>query len=43
MRQSSIELLRMLAMFLVLLVHADFFSIGVPSTTDIQTDTLEVH
>lgn len=41
MRQSNIELLRMLAMFLVLLVHADFFSIGMPSKTDIQTDTLD--
>ena len=41
MRQSNIELLRMLAMFLVLLVHADFFSIGMPSTTDIQTNTFD--
>lgn len=41
MRDSNIELLRMLAMFLVLLVHADFFSIGRPSTIDIQTNLLD--
>lgn len=40
-RESNIELLRMLAMFLVLLVHADFFSIGRPSATDIQTNLLD--
>lgn len=36
-RNSNIELLRMLAMFLVLLVHADFFSLGAPSVLDVQT------
>lgn len=36
-RNSNIELLRMLAMFLVLLVHADYFSLGAPSVSDVQT------
>lgn len=40
-RDSNIELLRMLAMFLVLLVHADFFSLGTPTLQDIQTNTLD--
>ena len=40
-RDSNIELLRMLAMFLVLLVHADFFSLGTPTLQDIQTSTLD--
>lgn len=40
-RDSNIELLRMLAMFMVLLVHADFFSLGTPTTQDIQTNTLD--
>ena len=35
-RDSNIELLRLLAMFLVLVVHADFFSIGRP----LQDDTI---
>ena len=35
-RQSNIELLRILAMFLVLLVHADYFSLGAPTVQDIQ-------
>lgn len=30
-RDSNIELLRLIAMFLVLIVHADFFSLGAPS------------
>lgn len=33
-RQSNMELLRIIAMFLVLLVHADFFSLGAPSSSD---------
>lgn len=33
-RQSNMELLRIIAMFLVLLVHADFFSLGSPSASD---------
>lgn len=40
-RDSNIELLRMLAMFYVLLVHADFYSLGVPSLEDIQTKTFD--
>lgn len=35
-RCSNIELLRILAMFLVLIVHADFFSLGAPSSLEIQ-------
>lgn len=30
-RSSNIELLRILAMFLVLLVHSNFFSLGAPT------------
>lgn len=33
-RQSNIELLRIVAMFLVLVVHADFFSNGTPTTEE---------
>lgn len=40
-RLSNIELLRMLAMFLVLLVHADFFSLGSPSANEIQHKTAD--
>lgn len=40
-RESNIELLRMTAMFLVLLVHADFFSIGRPTLQEIRTDVLD--
>lgn len=40
-RQSNIELLRMVAMFLVLLVHADYFSLGAPTIIDIQTNTID--
>lgn len=34
-RQSNIELLRLVSMLLVLLVHSNYFSIGAPSTEDI--------
>lgn len=34
-RQSNFELLRIVAMFLVLIVHADFFSLGAPSHEDL--------
>lgn len=34
-RDSNIELLRLLAMFLVLVVHADFFSLDSPTQNDI--------
>lgn len=40
-RDSNIELLRILAMFMVLLVHADFFSLGIPSVEDIQNNQLD--
>lgn len=33
-RESNIELLRLLAMFLVLVVHADFFSLEAPTLND---------
>lgn len=35
-RESNIELLRIIAMFLVLIVHSDFFSLGAPSVVDIR-------
>lgn len=38
-RQSNIELLRIVAMFLVLLVHADFYSLGAPSAGDCVAHT----
>lgn len=34
-RKSNIELLRIIAMFLVLVVHADYFSLGAPTSRDI--------
>ena len=34
-RNSNVELLRLIAMFLVLIVHADFFSLGAPTHDDI--------
>ena len=37
-RQSNFELLRLVAMFLVLVVHADFSSLGEPSLRDFQSD-----
>jgi len=40
-RESNFELLRILAMFFVLVVHADFGSIGVPSATEASTMPLE--
>lgn len=39
-RQSNFEILRMIAMFLVLLVHANFMSIGKPSALDIHENFL---
>lgn len=33
-RKSNMELLRIVAMFLVLLVHADFFSLGAPTASE---------
>lgn len=34
-RKSNLELLRIIAMFLVLVVHADYFSLGMPVAEDI--------
>lgn len=39
-RLSNIELLRIIAMFLVLVVHADFFSLGKPTAHDISAAPL---
>ncbi|MBR5920577.1 MAG: acyltransferase family protein [Bacteroidales bacterium] len=39
-RQSGMELLRIIAMFLVLVVHAGFFSLGSPSFEDVHTNSL---
>lgn len=39
-RLSNIELLRIIAMFLVLVVHADFFSLGKPTVQDISAAPL---
>ena len=40
MRQSNMELLRIVAMFLVLVVHADFFSLGTPTQESCQATPL---
>lgn len=37
-RQSNIELLRLLAMFFVLVIHADFWALDVPTYSDLETD-----
>lgn len=39
-RESRFELLRIVAMFLVLVVHADFLSLGEPSCADFEADAL---
>ncbi len=39
-RQSNIELLRILAMFLVLVVHADFWALGRPAAEDFSINPL---
>lgn len=36
-RQSNVELLRIIAMFLVLIVHANFTSISCPNINDVET------
>lgn len=38
MRQSNMELLRIVAMMMVLIVHADFWSIGAPTAADYASD-----
>ena len=40
-RESNMELLRIVAMFLVLLVHADFFSLGGPTGEDCVTKPMD--
>lgn len=40
-RQSNIELLRIVAMFLVLMVHADFFSLGAVTPQEIRLSPLD--
>ena len=42
MRKSNIELLRIVAMFLVLIVHAGFFSLGVPTPAEASAAPLTV-
>lgn len=39
-RKSNFELLRIVAMFLVLVVHADFYSLGVPTYEESVTNVL---
>ena len=39
-RLSNFELLRIIAMFLVLVVHADFFALGAPNKEDVITEPL---
>lgn len=39
-RQSNMELLRIVTMFLVLVVHADFFALGEPTISEVQTAPL---
>ena len=39
-RHSNIELLRIISMFLVLIVHADFWSLGRPTSLDMQITPL---
>lgn len=40
-RQSNVELLRIVATFLILTVHADFFSIGAPTVEDMDSQPIE--
>ena len=39
-RDSNIELLRIIAMILVMVVHASFKSIGAPTLEDINSDSI---
>ena len=41
-RLSNFELLRIVAMFMVLLVHADFFSLGEPTAEECVTSPKDV-
>lgn len=40
LRQSNMELLRMVAMFLVLVVHADYLALGAPTVFEVQNASL---
>ena len=40
-RDSNMELLRIVSMLLVLLVHADYLSLGAPTTEDVATHPTE--
>ena len=40
MRQSNIEILRIIAMFLVLVVHSDFVSLGYPTLEQLFANPL---
>jgi len=40
-RDSNMELLRLIAMFLILLVHADFWTLGAPTATECVNTTLD--
>lgn len=42
-RQSNLELLRIVAMLLVLVVHADFLSFGSPSLSDLHARPLPIY
>ena len=39
-RQSNMEALRLLAMFFVLALHANFYSLGIPTATQLESDPL---
>lgn len=39
-RNSCFELLRILAMFMILTLHADFFSLGTPTVSDLSGNTI---
>lgn len=39
-RQSNIELLRCISMFMVILLHSSFLAFGMPEMEDIQTNPL---
>lgn len=40
-RESNMELLRIISMFLVLVVHADFLSLGIPTSKDLAADSVQ--
>lgn len=43
MRKSNIELLRIVAMFMVVLVHSNFWSLGIPTMEDLSNNTLPTY